>query len=82
MTAPNPQSLQREHVVITGGGSGVGAEIAHSFAQAGAAVTILGRRLESLKEVAEDIGALAFSANATDRALLDAALERVRDAQV
>jgi NAD(P)-dependent dehydrogenase (short-subunit alcohol dehydrogenase family) len=73
--------MQGEHVVITGGGTGVGAEIAQSFAQAGACVTILGRRLEPLQEVAEDIGALALTADVTDRASLDAALERARDAQ-
>lgn len=73
--------MQGEHVVITGGGTGVGAEIAQSFAQAGAAVTILGRRVEPLQEVAEDIGALALTADVTDRASLDAALERARDAQ-
>lgn len=81
MTAPAPQTMQGEHVVITGGGTGVGAEIAQSFAQAGACVTILGRRLEPLQEVAEDIGALALTADVTDRASLDAALERARDAQ-
>ena len=81
MTAPAPQTMQGEHVVITGGGTGVGAQIAQCFAQAGAAVTILGRRLEPLQEVAEDIGALALTADVTDRASLDAALDRARDAQ-
>lgn len=81
MTASAPQTMQGEHVVITGGGTGVGAEIAQSFTQAGAAVTILGRRVEPLQEVAEDIGALALTADVTDRASLDAALERARDAQ-
>lgn len=81
MTAPAPQSLLGEHVVITGGGTGVGAQIAQSFAQAGAAVTILGRRLEPLQDVAGDIGALALSADVTDRASLDAALDHAREAQ-
>lgn len=73
--------MQGEHVVISGGGTGVGAQIAQNFAQAGAAVTILGRRLEPLQDVAQDIGALALSADVTDRASLDAALERAREAQ-
>lgn len=81
MTAPAPQTMQGEHVVISGGGTGVGAQIAQNFAQAGAAVTILGRRLEPLQDVAQDIGALALSADVTDRASLDAALERAREAQ-
>ena len=37
-------TLQGKHIVVTGGGSGVGAETAHVLEQAGAAVTIMGRR--------------------------------------
>ncbi|GAB5446286.1 SDR family NAD(P)-dependent oxidoreductase [Gymnodinialimonas sp.] len=36
------------HVVITGGGTGVGAEVAQQFARAGYAVTIMGRTAETL----------------------------------
>ena len=36
--------LQGKHIVVTGGGSGVGAETAYALAQAGATVTIMGRR--------------------------------------
>lgn len=43
-------------VLITGGGSGIGAGTARYFAQHGARVTICGRREEKLKEVAVDIG--------------------------
>ncbi len=39
-----------DHVVITGGGSGVGAEIARAVAQTGAKVTIMGRREGPLRE--------------------------------
>lgn len=41
-------SLSGKHVVVTGGGSGVGAEIAHAFETAGAKVTIFGRNPEKL----------------------------------
>lgn len=76
---PSPQAMQGQHVVITGGGTGVGEEIAQSFAQAGAAVTILGRRRAPLQEVAERIGAQAESADVTDRSSLDIALNRARE---
>ncbi|MEX3315027.1 SDR family NAD(P)-dependent oxidoreductase [Sulfitobacter sp. PS-8MA] len=38
------------HIVITGGGSGVGAEIARAVAESGAKVTIMGRREGPLRE--------------------------------
>ncbi|NUH64652.1 SDR family oxidoreductase [Sulfitobacter sp. S0837] len=38
------------HIVITGGGSGVGAEIARAVADSGAKVTIMGRREAPLRE--------------------------------
>ena len=38
------------HIVITGGGSGVGAEIARAVAASGAKVTIMGRREAPLRE--------------------------------
>ena len=66
------------HVVITGGGSGVGAELARRFAASGAAVTIMGRRIEPLDEVARETGALAAACDVTDRVGVDAALERAR----
>ena len=47
-------SVAGQHVVITGGGSGVGAEMARVFAGEGAKVTILGRSYAPLKEVAEE----------------------------
>ncbi|MEP3046583.1 MAG: SDR family NAD(P)-dependent oxidoreductase [Roseibium sp.] len=40
--------LKGKHVVVTGGGSGVGAETAQAFARAGATVTIMGRSEEKL----------------------------------
>lgn len=41
-------SMQGKHVVVTGGGTGVGAETARQFALAGANVTIMGRTEETL----------------------------------
>jgi len=42
--------LKGRTIVITGGGSGLGAEMARRFAELGAAVVVLGRRQEKLDE--------------------------------
>ena len=66
------------HIVVTGGGSGVGAEIATQFAAAGAAVSIFGRRKEPLAAVAALTGATAIACDVTDRATVDRALNDAR----
>jgi NAD(P)-dependent dehydrogenase (short-subunit alcohol dehydrogenase family) len=45
--------LSGRHAVVTGGGTGVGAAIALAFVQAGARVTIAGRRKEPLERTAD-----------------------------
>ncbi len=48
--------LQNMSIVITGGGSGIGAGAAKHFADAGAKVTICGRRQEKIDQVKAAIG--------------------------
>ncbi len=55
-------------VLITGGGTGIGAAIAERYAAEGAHVVVVGRRKAVLDEVAERIGALALVADAADAA--------------
>ncbi|MDG2111288.1 MAG: SDR family oxidoreductase [Actinomycetota bacterium] len=50
-------------VVITGGGSGIGAAAARRFAADGWSVVITGRRPEPIEQVAEEIGGLAIVAD-------------------
>ncbi len=44
-----------QHVVVTGGGSGIGRCIAHELASLGAAVALVGRKPEKLERVAAEI---------------------------
>ena len=45
-------SLNGAHALVTGGGTGIGLAIAHALASEGVHVTITGRRLSVLEEVA------------------------------
>lgn len=71
-------TLQAKHIVISGGGSGVGAELAQAFADAGGKVTILGRRLGALQEVADATGALPLRCDVTDGEAVRAAIDKAR----
>ncbi|UWQ25947.1 SDR family oxidoreductase [Leisingera aquaemixtae] len=73
-------SVDGRHAVISGGGSGVGAELAARFAAGGAKVTILGRRMEPLQEVADRTGAFPAACDVTDRVTLDEALAEAAEA--
>jgi 3-hydroxybutyrate dehydrogenase len=65
-------SFQGKRVLITGGGTGAGADLARGFTQAGAEVVIVGRRLAPLWSVAEATGARALQADVTDEAQVQA----------
>ena len=68
-------SVAGKHVVISGGGSGVGAELAARFASEGARVTILGRRMEPLEQVAAQTSALPLACDVTERVEVGEAIE-------
>lgn len=69
-------SIAGKHVVVTGGGSGVGADMARLFADAGAQVTIMGRT-----EAALDAQGLPWQVcDVTDAAAVVAAFEAARAA--
>lgn len=59
-------SLTGQRVLITGGGTGVGADLAAGFASAGAEVVICGRREAPLRAVADRTGAQVVTADVTD----------------
>jgi len=65
-----------KRVLITGGGTGVGADMALAFARAGADVVIAGRRAEPLDAVAGRVASIrAVTADVTDEASVAAMFE-------
>lgn len=52
---PQSQMLEGRHALITGGTSGIGLAIAHSFLNAGAIVTITGRNENKLKDAISEL---------------------------
>ena len=70
-------TMAGQHIVVTGGGSGVGAATAQALAQAGARVTIMGRREGPLREQ----GLPYQICDVTDADAVAAAFAAARDAQ-
>lgn len=65
--------------IITGGGSGFGKGIAAALSASGAKVWITGRNGDKLAAAAEEIGAQAFVADASDGGAWDRLLSKVGD---
>lgn len=61
-------TMQGRRVLVTGGGSGTGADLARGFADAGAEVVICGRRPQALAEVATHPRIRPLACDVTDEA--------------
>lgn len=64
---------KRRHVVITGGGRGIGAEIARRFAQLGDRITVLARTREEVEKVADEVGGYGVRCDVGEPASVEAA---------
>ena len=78
-----PFSLTERVVVVTGGGTGLGARTAVALAEAGAHVVITGRRLERLEQTVSEIlaaggSAEAYSVDIQDRGAVRELFARLR----
>ncbi|MDR2293528.1 MAG: SDR family oxidoreductase [Prevotellaceae bacterium] len=75
-------NLKNRVAVITGASSGLGADAARSYAQAGANVAILARRKEKLEKLSDElqnfgVESLAISCDVTDENQVKSAIEQV-----
>jgi meso-butanediol dehydrogenase/(S,S)-butanediol dehydrogenase/diacetyl reductase len=62
--------------LVTGGGSGIGAEVVRRLARGGAKVAILDRRSDGATAVAEEVGGLAITGDVAVTADVEAAVEQ------
>ncbi len=66
-----PDQLDGQVALVTGGGRGIGANIARELASAGARVAVAARTKEQVGEVAAEIEGLALEVDVTDRAAVE-----------
>ena len=74
------KELDGLHALVTGGGSGIGAAAADALAAEGAKLSLLGRRMEPLEEVAGRTGGRAFQCDVTEAGAIDRAFAEARAA--
>ena len=75
-----PNWLEQRHVLITGGGTGIGAAAATHLNAAGAKVTVVGRRPEPLEFIRKIVSGTAVQCDVTDREQIDRAFDEARAA--
>ena len=75
-------ALDGRNALVTGGGRGLGAAIAHELASHGAHVGVLARTAEDVRRVAASIGGTALVADVADRDRLASVLQRFGEVDV
>jgi NAD(P)-dependent dehydrogenase (short-subunit alcohol dehydrogenase family) len=70
------RALDGQHVLLTGGGSGIGRAVVMAYLASGASVTVLERSPEHARELAEVGGVDVLVGDATDPATLATAVDR------
>lgn len=72
-----PSELEGQVALVTGGGRGVGANVARELARAGMRVAVSARSTDQVEEVAREIGGLAVVADVSTRQEVDAMVAKV-----
>ena len=70
----SPPDLRDQIALVTGGGRGIGANIARELARSGARVAVAARTAEQVEAIASEIGGLALALDVTDPAAVERAV--------
>lgn len=79
MVAGHTRDLEGRTVAITGAGSGIGREVARTFARAGARVAVLDRDAAALDAIAAEIGGHAIACDVTSDPAVEGAFTEIDD---
>ena len=72
--------LKNKHVIITGGGTGIGAAIADTLDKLGARISLMGRRIQPIQDKAKTLNdAQAISVDVSDQQSVEAAFAKAGD---
>jgi NAD(P)-dependent dehydrogenase (short-subunit alcohol dehydrogenase family) len=76
--------LSGKTAIVTGGGSGIGSQMAQALAESGANVVVCARKVERCEQAAEElsrlgVGALGLRCDVRDRSEIQAVVDRARD---
>ena len=74
------KALEGRHALITGGGTGIGAAAAVALGNAGAKLSLLGRRMPPIQHTAVRTGGSAFQCDVTDPTAIEGAFGEARAA--
>jgi NAD(P)-dependent dehydrogenase (short-subunit alcohol dehydrogenase family) len=77
---PETDRFAGRHVVVTGGGVGIGSAIARRLAAEGATLTLLARDVERLRLVGDELGATSAACDIRDRTQVEEAFAAAADA--
>ena len=69
--------LAGQVALVTGGGRGIGANIARELAGAGARVAVAARSRDQVESVSEEVGGIALELDVTDQGAVERAVEEV-----
>jgi 3-oxoacyl-[acyl-carrier protein] reductase len=72
-----PSELEGQVALVTGGGRGIGADVARELAEAGMRVAVSARSADQVEQVAGEIGGLAIVADVSKRDDVEAMVSRV-----